>query len=932
MNNILRLVIAILLCQTWLPLPSFAQAQKGEIKGKVIDNESKKPLPYATVAVYLAQDTSLVTFRVTDDKGAFRTPGLPLQVRLRVVVSMTGFGVYRKELTLMPTETIADLGEVIMGESTTMLSEVLVTAEVPPIVVRKDTLEFNAASFKTLPTSLVEDLLKKLPGVTVDNAGNISVNGKAVNKILVDGKAFFGDDPKIASRNLPADIIDKVQVVNDVEALRRNPNLPASEIPQIVNLKLKKSIKKGLFGKLYAGTGTTSRYEGGGILNIFRDTTQVSILGYSNNLNRSGFGFEDISRIGGFNRSGMNSMMIRSDGGFAINDISFGATGQGIQQSSGAGANFNTLLKNGFQLNGQYFFGNINADLEQVTNANQFLDNWILNTRSTQNQNSTNFSHRLGGKLEGKIDSLTNFSFTPSITFSDANTRQNTFTNTLQNVVDLLNQSDNTERLTNSSANFTANIDLYHRFRKKGRSINFYSRINAGNSGDDQYNTVRNTFYEPQPVTTLLDQYRENDQSNVSVSNNIQYDEPLLKNISGNLQLSSEYFSNRSTIGTYARGDNDTEYQTLLPDLSNFLNRQGWRNNLTTSIRVKLGELSLQPGVRFSTLNIANSFQVSPDIHQTFFYLNPTLNIFWKQLNFTYGSYIQEPDISDLQPIINNTNPLYIFAGNPNLKPALSNNINLNYYKFDTKRLLNVNVYSYGSIQRNGIIRERSVSSEGVQTTRPINVNDDIWSLGGGGRLMKDFKFNTKNQFSLGGRMRYSYNKTLILLNNQKSNAKIWELAPSAEARINLDDKIELNQTFSLDNQRSFYTNQDFENRTVNYRTWNSEVIIRTPKKLVWESQLEYRYNSNVAPGLRRSYTRINAAVTYLFLKNDRAQLKLAVYDILNQNLDTYRTIQENIVQDFQTTVLKRYGLLTFTYNIRNFGGKVGGNNSIFRF
>ncbi|CAA9282555.1 MAG: hypothetical protein AVDCRST_MAG95-3411 [uncultured Adhaeribacter sp.] len=930
MNHLTRLVIAIIFSLAGLSLPSFAQ--KGEIKGKVLDGASKKPLPYATIAVYRAQDTTLVTFRVTDDKGIFRATSLPLQVRLRVVASLVGFGVYRKEVTLSAPDPAVDLGEVLMSESTNLLSEVLVTAEVPPIIVRKDTLEFNAASFKTLPTSLVEDLLKKLPGVAVDQAGNIRVNGKAVQKILVDGKAFFGDDPKIATRNLPADVIDKVQVMNDPEALRRNPNLPASEIPQVVNLKLKKSIKKGLFGKLYAGTGTNSLYEGGGILNIFRDTTQISVLGYSNNLNRPGFGFEDISRIGGFSRSGMSSMMVRSDGGFAINDISFGATGSGIQQSSGAGTNFNTLLKNGFQLNGQYFFGRIDGDLQQVTNANQFLDNRALNTRSTLDQNSTNLSHRIGGRLEGKLDSLTNFNITPSITFQNASARQNSLTSTLQDVVNTLNQSDNTERGQNASVNFTTNWYLYHRFRKKGRSINYYGTITAGNADNNQYNTARNIFYQPEPVVTLLDQYRENDQSNVSVSNTLQYEEPLFKNVSGNLQLSSEYFNNRNTVGTYARGDNATEYGIPLPDLSSLLNRQGWRHNLTTGIRLKLGELSFQPGVRFSTLAIANSFRASPNIRQDFFYLNPTLTIFWKQLNFSYSSNIQEPNISDLQPIINNTNPLYIFAGNPNLKPALSNNVNLYYYKFDSKRLLNINVYSYGSIQKNGTVRERSISAEGVQTTRPVNVEDAIWSLGGGGQLMKDFKFNTKNQFSVGGNMRYSYSNTLVLVDNQKSKAKIWELSPSAEARINLDNKIELNQTFSLNNQRSFYTGQVFDNRTVNFRTWNSEVIIRAPKKLVWESQLEYRYTSNVAPGLRRSYTRINAAITYLFLKNDRAQLKLAVYDILNQNLSTYRSIQENIVQDFQATVLQRYGLLTLTYNIRNFGGKVGGSNSLFRF
>ena len=226
-----------------------AQNQKGEIKGRILEPDGKKPLPYATIAVYIAQDTALITFRVSDDKGAFRANGIPGNVPVRLIVSMTGYNVHRQELTLSSGQSSTNLGDIILTESNKLLKEILVLAEIPPIVVRKDTLEFNASSFKTLPTALVEDLLKKLPGVSVDQAGNIRVNGKAVNKILVDGKEFFGGDPKVATRNLPADMIDKVQVMNDPEALRRDPNLPAIEIPQVVNLKLKKSIKKGVMVK-----------------------------------------------------------------------------------------------------------------------------------------------------------------------------------------------------------------------------------------------------------------------------------------------------------------------------------------------------------------------------------------------------------------------------------------------------------------------------------------------------------------------------------------------------------------------------------------------------------------------------------------------------------------------------------------------------------
>lgn len=409
-----------------------AQSQKGELKGILLDEATKGALPYATVAVYTAADTVMVTYRMSDEKGSFRVPGLPPDQQLRVVITMMGFKVYRKEFKLSPDQASLDLGVINMEQSSNLLNEVLIVAETPPVLVRNDTLEFNASSFKTLPTSLVEDLLRKLPGVSVDQEGNIMVYGKSVQKILVDGKEFFGSDPKIATRNLPANVIDKVQVMNDPEALRRDPDMPYMEIPQVINLTFKKGIKKGAFGKVYGGAGTKERYEVGGIVNMFRDTSQVSIIGFSNNLNRAGFDFADIRRIGGFARSGFNSIGMNSNGGVSVNGISFGGMGQGIQQSSGGGANFNTVTKRGTKINLQYFFGDGREDLNQVVNSEQFLKSDTLNSRRNRGQISRSESHRIGGKIEWKLGPLTTLSINPSVQFSYQNANQNAYNEHIQ--------------------------------------------------------------------------------------------------------------------------------------------------------------------------------------------------------------------------------------------------------------------------------------------------------------------------------------------------------------------------------------------------------------------------------------------------------------------------------------------------------------------
>ena len=345
-----------------------ASAQ-GSIRGKLMDTASRKPLPLATVTVFTAGDTTLITYRLSNSDGEFRVPGLPLRTPLRAVISYSGFDAYRQEFTL-ESDAPLDLGALSMTPSSKSLEEVLVVAERPPVTIKRDTIEFNANSFKTLPTSLVEDLLKKLPGVQIDGEGNITANGRRVNRIMVDGKAFFGDDPKMATRNLPANVIEKIQLTEDKDEAARNTTGDLTNVGQVINLTLKKGVKKGWFGKLYGGAGTNNRYEAGGIANIYRDTLQLSVLAFSNNINRSGFSMREVQELGGFNRSGFNSMMVMNRGGqtgFAINGISFGGLDQGISRTTGGGFNLNHAPTNKKSLFLQYFFGHNKNDIQQTS-------------------------------------------------------------------------------------------------------------------------------------------------------------------------------------------------------------------------------------------------------------------------------------------------------------------------------------------------------------------------------------------------------------------------------------------------------------------------------------------------------------------------------------------------------------------------------------
>ncbi|MET0242601.1 MAG: outer membrane beta-barrel protein, partial [Flavitalea sp.] len=338
------------------------------------------------------------------------------------------------------------------------------------------------------------------------------------------------------------------------------------------------------------------------------------------------------------------------------------------------------------------------------------------------------------------------------------------------------------------------------------------------------------------------------------------------------------------------------------------------------------------PSVNFQSLYIDNKFLKNDPIKQDFFYVLPSLNIQWNGFGFNYSARAQEPQVNDLQPVVDNTNPLYIQLGNPSLVPAIMQQLSLNFFKHDQKHSITYNAYMMGSISDNTVIRERTVDAQGVQTTRPVNVNG-IWQFNGSGGVRKQIKLINSWNMALAANFFGNYSKSVILINRVRSAANNWTLNPSGTLSFNYKDLFEINETYRLTWTKSVYDNAEFPGLEFMRHNSNTDLVVRLPKHWVWETSVDYFYNPQVAPGIRKSNFRWNAGVNFLFLKNDQAQLKFHVFDLLNQNVQVQRTVRENYIQDFQTSVLQRYFMLTFTYNIRNLNaGKVGGRQSMFMF
>jgi len=915
---------------------AFVAAGQGTIKGKMMDTAGKKPLGFATVTIFQAADTSIITYRLTNPEGEFRVPGLPVNKSLRAVISYSGFDAYRHEFTLSKDEVL-DLGTIALQPTSKTLDEVLIVSERPPVTVKKDTIEFNASSFKTLPTSLVEDLLKKLPGIQVDADGNIMANGRKVNRIMVDGKAFFGDDPKMATKNLPANVIDKIQVTNDKDEEDRNTTGDLTNVGQVINLTLKKGVKKGWFGKVYGGGGTDDRYEVGGIANIYRDTLQLSLLAFSNNVNRSGFSMKEVQDLGGFNRSGFNSLMMSNRGGqtgFAINGVSFGGLDAGISRTSGAGFNLNHApnKKRSFFL--QYFFGNNDNRVEQINNNQQFIRDTSIINRTTTTTDRDVFNHNFSAGARLRPDSVLDIDFRTTYAYTTSKERINAEVNILNDKRGQVSEGEGIQRNNFYATRYNHNFFINKRSKKKkGRSVNLANFVSF-NKNLNRYITESEIEEYLPPAVREFNQLRRQNTPTLSVNTNLSFNEPLSKSLTLRTGLRNELLRDKQDIGIYLKDGAIGNYETIDISKSSGFERLQNKYVAYAGLTYRYKKITVSATVNALKQHIENEFRnIKDPLKTNLFDILPSASFQWKQLSVNYSQNVQAPGIQFLIPVPDSTNPFMIRYGNPYLSPVRQHNFSLNNYNFFQGTGASFNVYMNGSIVENDVIMSRTISSSGVQTDVPVNAGSSAnFYLGLG--YGKEYKNKQKFIFSYRVSPNFNFNRRRILVNGRESVASTIGGGPSINFGLNWNDIVEFRPMYSPNISRSSYSDPSFKDLKVVNHYLEGELIIRWPKKLVWETNLAYRNSNQVAPGLPRTNILWNAAVTLLMMKGDRGLLKLSVYDLLDRNNGVYRYTFLNQVIDNQSNVLQRYGMLSFTYNIRNMGApkKVGGKDRLFMF
>jgi hypothetical protein len=905
---------------------SNAQIRAGIVTGSVIDTIGKQKLVSATINVLDAKDSSLVAFGRSNEKGSFSISRLN-NGNYVLVVSYTGFNKLEKAFTVTTDKPVCDFGLIAMTSKNT-LKDVEVTAA--PIVIRGDTIEFNAGSFKVnKPNAVVEDLLKKLPGIEVDKDGTVKANGQEVKKILVDGKVFFANDPKLATKNLQADMVNKVQVFDKKSDKSEFTGFDDGNSETTINLTLKSDKRTGVFGKASAGGGTDERYKANANINKFQKGEQLSFIGQANNVNQQGFSIMDaLSFSGGPGSSGGAGLMNGSSG---LNVSNGSNTAQGITATQAAGLNYNNFKSSKLDLNSSYFFNGTQLN----NNYNTRRESYIGDTTQLYNENGTNFknnyNHRFNAAIDVKTDSMNSLKITPAFTYQTTTTGTQRSFNTLGAKGNLLSDGYSNTANSQQGYNLSTTALWRHRFQKKGRT--FSAELNVGRNesdGDGSQFTVNNRYTNSALLSTdTLNQKNITNAVAGSYSANLSYTEPVSRRSLIEISTWYNHSDNKSNKTTYDYNIAGGKFDLLNDRLTNFFDNSYNYKGAGIAYRENRKGWNYMIGTKFQSADLNSYLQTTKtNVSQSFFNVLPTAQLQisknrYRNFRLIYSGTTTQPTVAQLQPVEDISDPQNITKGNPGLKQSYNNNLRISYNSFDPYTMKSFFVFVTAKQTFNAIANNDSINAFGGKRTTYENVNG-VYNANMNMAIGLPVKMGeTKAKLNLNTYASYAHN--INLLNDKNNNITGINASENASLTYTYKELFDITGGGGINWNLAQYSLQASQNTNYFSYTGNFDFDLYLPGGFTFETNIDYTKNTGRSAGYNNSFVLWNAAIAKSFLKNKRGEIRFSTNDILNQNSGLTRNTNGNYVEDTRYTVLQRYALLTFTYSLNKFGN-IGGN------
>jgi hypothetical protein len=900
-----------------LSAPVFGQV---EIRGTVVEQSSKEPVEQATVSLLNEKDSVFIQGVASSKNGSFSLRNVK-SGRYLLQVTFVGYETFRQSLQVTGRTNPVVIGEVALADESVMLDEASVTGKAPEVKVQNDTVIYNADSYKVAEGSVLEDLLKKMPGVEVDTEGKVTVNGKEIKKIMVDGKEFFSDDPKVASRNLPAKMVDKVEVWDKKSDMTLMTGFDDGEEETVINLSVKPGMKAGWFGNAFAGYGSRERYEGNFMVNRFVNNDQFTVMGGINNTNNMGF-------------SDLASTMFSGMGGGRRGFGGFGGGGNGITSSGNIGANFSKQFGPKLTLGGNVRYSHSDNAAESKDNNQLILpgDSSSVDI-SESRRNTVNDNVGVNLRLEWKPDDKTQLIFRPDFSYSkthrseteDSHSENGSRNGTLTPI----NRASSSSVSDGEGYNGSFRLEFSRKLNDAGRVLSGSLSGGMNDSYSNGFDRSKTEYLLLGDSSDIIDQQIRYDNSSVNYRAFLSWVEPLGHNnflqatysYSGNNRESLKNSYNRDDAGNYAVLDstysrstrNNSSQQRVRVAFKSVREKYDYMLGFNFDPTYMKTETFVGDHVLYS--NSRNVTNYSPFAQLNYRFSKQTF------LRINYDGDTDQPSMQQLQPVADISDPLNTTIGNPELKPTYSNDIRIQFNKFIPEQQTAFILFANGGYTVNDIVTK---STFDATTNRRVTTYENVnGNYRGNIRMIINTPLKQNKKFSVNNMTFATYSNSNGFINGQKNASRSLSLMERAgiDYRSDLFD-FGINGNIRYQNTRnSLQGQQDLS--TFNYGG-GASTSIYLPLNFRIESDITYSTNSGYTTGFEQNEWLWNASVSKSLFKGNAGTIRLKMYDILQQRSNISYSVSSSNIRYSEYNTLKSYFMLHFIYRFSAFKGGAG--------